>query len=126
MSVDVDIDPDTDLFGKTVSDFEENIRIRGDRVRGTLKYVSDFSAAGYTGDEAHGNYLVLHFSVPDVDGVTIQATINNRTVTLDEDGILISHIADKTSQTLTVVASKDGYDSVTKTYALSDLTVKSA
>lgn len=47
------------------------------------------------------------------------------TATLDEDGIYVGRIADKDSQTLTVVASKTGYDSVTKVYTLSGLEVDS-
>lgn len=121
LTADADIDPTEDLFGKTVSDFQSDIEIDGTSVSGILNYIDDYSAAGYTGDEAYGNYIVLHFSVPDVDDVEIQTTINNRTVTLDDDGILIAHIADKDSQTITVVASKDGYESVTKTYELSGL-----
>lgn len=46
-------------------------------------------------------------------------------MTLDEDGIWIGRIADKDSQTVKVVASKDGA-SVTKTYTLSGLTLQPA
>jgi spore germination protein GerM len=118
---DSDIDPTTDLFGKTVTDFQSDIEIEDTSVSGILNYIDDYSSAGYTGEEASGNYLVLHFEVPDVDDVEIQTTINGRTKTLDEDGILIAHIADKDSQTITVVASKEGYASVTKVYDLSGL-----
>ena len=121
LTADADIDPTEDLFGKTVSDFQSDIEIEGTSVSGILNYIDDYSAAGYTGDEAYGNSIVLHFSVPDVDDVVIQTTTNNRTVTLDDDGILIAHVADKDSQTITVVASKEGYESVTKTYELSGL-----
>lgn len=116
LTADADIDSELDLFGKTVDDFQSDIEINGTSVSGTLNYIDDYSAAGYTGEEAYGNYIVLHFEVPDEEDVTIQTTINGRTQTLDEDGILIAHIADKDSQTLTVVASKEGYESVTKVY----------
>ena len=121
LTADVDIDPTEDFWGKTVSDFQSDIEIDGTSVSGILNYIDDYSAAGYTGDEAYGNYIVLHFSVPNVDDVVIQTTINGRTRTLDDDGILIAHIADKDSQTIEVVASKEGYESVTKTYELSGL-----
>lgn len=121
LTADADIDPTEDLFGKTVSDFQSDIDISGLSVSGILNYIDDYSSAGYTGDEAYGNYIVLHFSVPNTDDVVIQTTTNNRTVTLDDDGILIAHIADKDSQTIEVVASKEGYESVTKTYELSGL-----
>lgn len=121
LTADSDIDPATDLFGKTVTDFQSDIEIEDTSVSGILNYIDDYSSAGYTGEEASGNYLVLHFEVPDVDDVEIQTTTNGRTKTLDEDGILIVHIADKDSQTITVVASKEGYASVTKVYDLSGL-----
>lgn len=121
LTADADIDPTEDFWGKTVSDFQSDIEISGLSVSGILNYIDDYSAAGYTGDEAYGNYIVLHFSVPNVDDAVIQTTINSRTVTLDDDGILIAHIADKDSQTIEVVASKEGYESVTKTYELSGL-----
>lgn len=121
LAADADIDPTENFWGKTVSDFQSDIEISGTSISGILNYIDDYSAAGYTGDEAYGNYIVLHFSVADVDDVVIQTTTNNRTVTLDDDGILIAHIADKDSQTITVVASKEGYDSVTKVYDLSGL-----
>lgn len=121
LTADSDIDPTTDLFGKTVTDFQSDIEIEDTSVSGILNYIDDYSSAGYTGEEASGNYLVLHFEVPDVDDVEIQTTTNGRTKTLDEDGILIVHIADKDSQTITVVASKEGYASVTKVYDLSGL-----
>lgn len=56
----------------------------------------------------------------DVDA-EIQITTNGRTKTLDPDGILITHVADKDSQTITVVASAEGYQSTTKVYDLTGL-----
>jgi len=94
-----------------------------DAITGTLKYVDDYSSA-FSGDEASGNFIALHAEVPDVDDVTITITITNPS-TLDEDGCYVGRIADKDSQTITVVASKDGYDDVTKVYDLSGLTCAS-
>ena len=78
---------------------------------------------GFSGDPElqEGNYLVFHAAVNGVSGVTITATMDN-TSTLDDDGIAVFRVRDKSSQTLTVVASKYGYDSVSKVYSLSDLT----
>lgn len=85
--------------------------------------------SNYTGfssktSEQSGNYLVFHAEVPNVDGVTITAKIS-KTSTLDSDGIAVFRIANKDSQTLTVVASKEGYEPVTKVFSLSGLTVES-
>lgn len=85
--------------------------------------------SNYTGfssktSEQSGNYIVFHAEVPNVDGVTITAKISE-TSTLDSDGIAVFRIANKDSQTLTVVASKEGYEPVTKVFSLSGLTVES-
>ena len=62
--------------------------------------------------------------MPDAEGVTITVTVTDP-VTLDEDGIVVLRIADKSTQTIKVVASKEGFKSVTKVYGLSGLTVES-
>lgn len=93
----------------------------GTGINGTLKYVHDYT--GFSGDPElqEGNYIVFHAEVPDVEGVTIKAKLDNFS-TLDSDGIAVFRVRDKSSQTLTIVASKDGYDDVTKTYSLTGLT----
>lgn len=91
-----------------------------------MHYIDDYSSAYGPGEDS-GNYLVSHFEVPDVDGVTLVAEVVNGTsgpVTLDSDGILISRIVDKSTQIIKVVASKEGCESVTKTYLLTGLTLE--
>lgn len=68
--------------------------------------------------------MALHIEVPNVPDVTIEVTLTN-TVTLDEDGMIVLYIADKSTQTITVVASKEGCESVTKVYSLNRLIVES-
>ena len=63
---------------------------------------------------------MIHAEVPGHEDATITVTVTNP-VTLDEDGIAILRIADKDSQTITVVASVDGYEDVTKEFLLTDL-----
>ena len=93
----------------------------GNGLKGTLNYVTDYT--GFSGDPElqEGNYLVFHAAVPNVEDVTITATMDN-TSTLDSDGIAVFRVRDKSTQTLTIVASKDGCESVTKVYSLSGLT----
>lgn len=119
LTIDTNIASDEDLFGLTVSDLQSNIVIGKNAITGTLHYIDDYSTA-FSGDEAEGNYLAIHASVPDVDDATISVKITNP-VTLDPDGIFVGRIRDKDSQTITVVASKEGYESVTKVYNLSGL-----
>ncbi len=115
------IDPTMDLFGKTVTDLQDNVAVRGDAITGTLKYVSDYT--GFSSDTSlqSGNYIAIHASVPNVDGVTITVKVTKE-VTLDEDGVAVLRIADKSSQTITVVASKRGCKPITKVFSLNGLT----
>lgn len=123
VTADADISDDVDLFGKSVSNLEENIVVGTTGITGTLKYVDDYSSA-FGGDLASGNYLALHYSTPGVTGATITVEIVNGTsgpVTLDPDGLHVARIADKSTQTIRVVASKEGYETATKVYSLTGL-----
>lgn len=116
----------TDLFGKTADDLQENIVIGSDlAITGTLKYVDDYSSAFGTGEDS-GNYIAIKFE-SDEDAIITAEVVNgiHGPVTLDEDGILVARIADKSSQTIKIVASKDG-KSVTKIYTLDGLTCEAA
>lgn len=96
-------------------------------ITGKLKYIADYSAAYGPGEDS-GNYLVLHAEVPDTDGVTITSEVIGGVhgpVTLDADGIVISRISNTTQQ-IRFIASKSGYESVTRTFMLNGLTLVSA
>lgn len=120
MSVDFDISDDVDLYGMVASDLQEDVAVEGNAISGTLKYVENYT--GFSGDEAlqSGNYIALHAEVPGVDDATITVKVTGE-VELDSDGIAVLRIADKSSQTIKIVASKDGYRSVSKTFTLADL-----
>lgn len=120
LTVDADIDADEDLFGKTVSDLQSGIVISNGTISGTLKYVADYSSA-FGPDLDSGNYIALHCTVPDAEDAIITVTVANPSV-LDEDGIIVCRIANKSSQTIRVVASKEGYPDVIKTFTLNGLT----
>ena len=88
-----------------------------------MKYVADYSSA-FGGDLASGNYIALHCSVPGVNDVTITVQVTGRSAsTLDDDGLVVAHIADKSAQTITVVASKEGYPDYERELDLSGLTL---
>lgn len=120
LSVDTDVGAAVDLFGKTIGDLQDGVEVGEDAITGTLRYVDDYTGFSSKAEEQSGNYLVLH-ATADVEGATITVKVTNP-VTLDDDGIVVLRIADKSSQTVTVVASKDGYESVTKEYSLTGLT----
>lgn len=120
LTVDADIGETVDLLGLSVSDLQDNIAIGGDYIAGTLKHVTGYT--GYSGDsgEQSGNYIALHASVPELPTATITAALN-RTVTLDEDGIMIGRVADKATQKITFTASAPGFASVSKVFSLKRL-----
>ena len=116
---------DTDLFGKVISDLQSDVFVGNNTIAGTLKYVDDYT--GFSGDPALqvGNFLTLHCSVAQNVTPTIKVTVTNPS-TLDEDGIIVLRIADKDSQTITVVASAEGYADTTRVFVLNGLTCEPA
>ena len=100
LSVDVDIDPSEDLFGKSVTDLQ-NVYLSDSGLKGTLKYVADYSSAYGSGEDS-GNYAVIHAEVPGVEGVTLTVQVVGGThgpQTLDSDGICIQQeLADHQSR----------------------------
>lgn len=125
VNVDANISDSVDLFGKTVSDLQEDIVISKNGVTGTVKYIADYSSA-YGAGEDSGNYLAIRCSTPGVEGATITVEVVgglHGPTTLDEDGICICRITDKTTQTIKVVASKEGLDSDTVVLDLTGLTL---
>ena len=124
LSVDADISAGTDLLGKHITDLQDGVTIDSDSITGTLKHVAEYTDFSSIPSEQSGNYLALHCTT-DVDDAVVTATVN-RTATLDKDGILIARIANKDTQTVTITASKDGYETATKVYTLTGLTCNEA
>ena len=129
LAADADVSDSVDLFGKVASDLQDDIIIVDDEIAGTLKYIDDYSSAYGPGMDS-GNYLVLHLSTGDVSGATIKAKLFGGTtgwVTVDpSDNLLITRVTDKNSQTLVVVAMKDGYLQASRHYSLEGLTLEPA
>lgn len=124
LAIDVDIDTTVDLLGKYVTDLQEDVEIDGNYVTGTIKYVDDYTDFSSDPSLQSGHYIVLHAAIEDVDGATITVK-HTRTVTLDEDGILILHIASLDTPVV-YTATKPGYRKVTKTIYLNKLTLEEA
>lgn len=95
-------------------------------IGGTLNYVTGYTGA-FSGDEANGNFLALHFESGEED-TTIKVKViggDHGERTLDPDGLCIFRIKN-TKQKIQVMVSKDGYDSFSKIYSLSGLTLTPA
>lgn len=120
----VGLSGDVDLLGKEADDLQEDVEVANGAITGTLKYVTGYT--GFSGDvsEQSGNYLAL--KVTAIEGATITVELINGTVghpvTLDEDGMIVIRIADKTTQSVEVVATKDSL-SETQRFSLTGLTL---
>ena len=116
-----------DLLGKTADDLQTGVEVGNGAITGTLKYVTGYT--GFSGDveEQSGNYLAL--KVTAVEGATITVELINGTVghpvTLDEDGMIVIRITDKSTQSVQVVATKDSKSEVFN-FSLSGLTLNAA
>lgn len=124
LTVDTNIDPSMDLFGKSVTDLQSNVSIANSAIAGTLKHVTGYTGFSSKTDEQEGNYLALHAVVPGMSDAKITVTVTKPSV-LDEDGTIVLLIKN-TAQTVTVKAEKEGYDTVTKVFTLTGLTLQSA
>lgn len=116
-----------DLLGKTADDLQTGVEVGNGAITGTLKYVTGYT--GFSGDEEEqsGNYLAL--KVTAVEGATITVELINgnvgHPVTLDEDGMIVIRITDKSTQSVQVVATKDSKSEVFN-FSLSGLTLNAA
>ena len=85
---------------------------------------------GYTGwssnpAEQEGNYLAIHASVPEVDGVTITATLTKENLVDPADGLIVLRVTNKNIP-LVLTAKKEGYADVVKKFSLTGLTLNNA
>ena len=79
-------DATVDLWGKDCDDLQTGISITDGVASGTLKYVADYTSAGF--DMSQGtNFIALKATVS--TGTTVKCKFNNKTTTLDEDGIIV-------------------------------------
>lgn len=124
LTADVDIDPSTDLLGKTIEDLQSGVTIdnRLKTISGNINYVTDYT--GFSGDpaEQEGNYLCVHFATEAEDTTITVALLggDHGPVTLDPDGILIVRLKN-TNQKIQVTVTKTGAAPDTTVYTLRGL-----
>lgn len=114
-----------DLLGLTVDDLQSDVVVGKNAITGTLKKVTGYTGFSGNEDEQNGNYIALHCEVP-AENVTIKAMLiggYSGEVTLDEDGIIVFKIANK-DQKVQIRAIKTGYETVTKVFNLTGLTLQ--
>lgn len=112
-----------DLLGKDAGDLQEDIAISNGAITGTLKHVTDYTGFSSKVEEQSGNYLGLKVEAS-ADSITVElvgGTLGHP-VTLDEDGMIALKIADTSTQSITVVATK-GTVSETLSFSIAGLTL---
>lgn len=125
MSLSSDIDDETSLLGKYVTDLQEDVEIAGGVITGALHYVTEFT--GFSGDpaEQEGNYLAVVCEASEGDTITAELIGGQHgPVTLDPDGILIARITDPATQKLRFTATGTDGTTETKEYSLSGLSLE--
>ena len=125
MSLSSDIDDETSLLGKYVTDLQEDVEIAGGVITGALHYVTEYT--GFSGDpaEQEGNYLAVVCEASEGDTITAELIGGQHgPVTLDPDGILIARITDPATQKLRFTATGTDGTTETKEYSLSGLTLE--
>ena len=124
MSVDSDIPASEDLFGKNVTDLQENVSVTNSAISGTLKHVTGYTGFSSKPEEQEGHYLAIHAACEDADSITCELVGGTKgPVTLDEDGLIVIRITNKKTQTVKVVATK-GEKKTVKVYSLTGLTLE--
>lgn len=125
LSVDADIPAGNVLLGKSASDLQSDIEIGENSITGTLKHVTGYTGFSGVVEEQSGNYLALHAGATGgADRITVElvnGTVGHP-VTIDDDGLVVLRITDKTTQKVRFVAYK-GDETVVKEYTLSGLTL---
>lgn len=114
-------DATVDLWGKDCDDLQSTISISDGVISGTLKYVADYTSAGF--DMSQGtNFIALQSIVP--SGCTTKVKFNSKTTTLDEDGIIVLQMTEaKKALDVTFETTSQTGDKNSVTLALSGLTL---
>lgn len=111
----------SDLFGKAVTDLQENIVVSDDAITGTLKYVTGYNGFSSKTAERTGNYIALYCDVPGAPGATITVQHTKDPVTLDSDKVIVIKVT--AGRTIKVTATAEGLGTVQKEFSLTGLTL---
>lgn len=120
-------DGEASLFGKTATELQENIRISGNKIVGTLKYVTDYTGFSSVPEDQSGHYLALKVSgTPEGSSTTVEVVGGDKgPVTLDDDMNIVLRIRDNNTQKVRVITTLDEDDN-TKVFDLTGLTLAPA
>ena len=117
-------EPVTVIKGKAVSTLQEDVIVNDKFIKGTLHYVTGYTAFSNVTAEQSGNYLALKFETSTGATTTVQLT-GQDPVTLDSDQNCVLRVTNKNTQKLKVVTTLSD-DVVTKVFSLTGLELETA
>ena len=111
------------LGGKSAADLQENISVNDtlETITGTLHYVTDYTQFSGTASEQSGHFLAVKI---DSDAtLSVKDTADGEYTALDDSGITVMRITNKSTQKLYIKAVLDGM-TTEFAYDLSGLTLE--
>ena len=118
---------ETEIYETLVSDIQTGVVVNGNKITGTLKYLTEGALPDYWGA---GNFLVLKFANPDPKATSVKVGLDpsegSGLVELlgDPDFNCAAKITNKATQKFKIVTT-DGTKTTTQLFDLSGLTVES-
>lgn len=116
-----------EVFGKQISELQDNIQYDGGKLTGKLKYVTNFANFSDKDYEKVGNFLVLRVTSNDLAAkINVELLGGTAPVCKEaETGVFVMRVTNADSQSVRISAI-DGRDSKTEIIALSGLEVLDA
>lgn len=121
------MDGSVEVFETAVSDIQTGVTVTGDKITGTLKWLTEGAIPGYWGD---GNFIVLAFDnfSTGLTYANVKVGLHNSAgsglVTLDSDKMAVMKITDKNNQKVMVVQEDASGNKHTQYFNLDGLTLK--
>lgn len=116
-------EPATVIKGKAVSTLQDDVIVNDKFIKGTLKYVTGYTAFSNVEAEQSGNFLALKFEAS--TGATTKVQLSGQSeVTLDSDMNCVLRVTSR-DQKLKVTTTL-GNDTVVKTFSLAGLVLETA
>lgn len=105
------------LYGKNVSELQDNIKIKNNVISGISNYVKGYKDFSSNEEEQEGNYIALKFDEA-TKGSTVKVKVTKES-TLTDDGIIVLRLK---STSIPIVVTIDNNEP--QTLSLTGLTLK--
>lgn len=125
MTVDFSISDSTSLLGKYDYELQENVKVVGNKITGTILKVEDYTGFSGNEEEQSGNYIAMHCTVPDVASATINfiSKSGKKYLVDPSDGLIVIRLTSKPTK-FRFEISKTGVPTVEKEFDASGLVLE--